>query len=174
MTDILCYYHIPHFCKLSYRSFPLWHYNNNHFTALWGEPVPEETFMHSHLSWSPTILYQLPSSTTIHSILPVQLTCFTVFLHHLSPKSSLVNLLVWNPTLHTPYISSPNHSFLFATHAHITETSFAVVPRLCHPFQVSISTLYLEVYLLIQRHTSTWPPISARNGNDKLTFQYNF
>jgi len=35
-------------------------YNNNCFTAIvWvypGEPVPEETFIHSHLSWSSTIL----------------------------------------------------------------------------------------------------------------------
>jgi len=30
---------------------------HNHFTALWilGEPVPEETFTHSHLSWSSVI-----------------------------------------------------------------------------------------------------------------------
>jgi len=49
------------------------------------EPVPEETFTHLHLSWSSTILYQLPLSTTIHSILPVQFTCLTVFLHNLSP-----------------------------------------------------------------------------------------
>jgi len=45
-----------------------------------GEPVPEETFTHLHLSWSSIILYQLPPSTAIHSILPVQ---FTVFLHNL-------------------------------------------------------------------------------------------
>ena len=49
-------------------------------TILWpfvqvylGEPVPEETLTHSHLSWSSTILYQLPPSTTIYSILPVHL-----------------------------------------------------------------------------------------------------
>jgi len=32
------------------------------------EPLLEETFTHSHLSWSSTVLYQLPASTTIHSI----------------------------------------------------------------------------------------------------------
>jgi len=31
-----------------------------------GELVPEETFTHSHLSWSSIILYLLPPSTTIH------------------------------------------------------------------------------------------------------------
>ena len=34
-----------------------------------GGPVPEETFTHSHPSWSSDILYQLPPSATIHSIL---------------------------------------------------------------------------------------------------------
>jgi len=33
---------------------------------------------HSHPSWSSDILYQLPPFTTIHSILCVQFTCFTV------------------------------------------------------------------------------------------------
>ena len=49
-----------------------------------GGPVPEETFTHSHPSWSSDILYQLPPST-IHSILLVQLTCLTVLFHNLSP-----------------------------------------------------------------------------------------
>jgi len=40
-----------------------------------GEPVPEETFTHSHLSWSSIIPYLLPLSITIHSILSVQFTC---------------------------------------------------------------------------------------------------
>jgi len=44
------------------------------------EPVLEETFTHS---WSSTILYQPPPSTTIHSIHPVQLQSF---LHNLSPE----------------------------------------------------------------------------------------
>jgi len=44
-----------------------------------GEPVPEETFTHSRLSWSSIILYLLPSPITIHGILPVQFTCLTVF-----------------------------------------------------------------------------------------------
>jgi len=66
-------------------------HNDNH---LWpflrhnqGEPVPEETFTHSHLSWSSTILYLLPPSATIHSIVRVQFTYLTVFLHNLSPSS---------------------------------------------------------------------------------------
>ena len=38
------------------------------------EPVPGETFTHSHLSWSSVIPYLLPPSITIHGILPVQYT----------------------------------------------------------------------------------------------------
>jgi len=64
--------------------------NNNRFNVLrpfvWdypGEPVPEETLAHPP-SWSSN-LYQLLPSTTIHSILPVQITCLAIFLHNLSP-----------------------------------------------------------------------------------------
>ena len=39
-------------------------------------------------------------------------------------------LLVWHPSLRTPYISSPNRCLLFATHAHTIATCFAAVPRL--------------------------------------------
>jgi len=50
-----------------------------------GEPVPEEPFTHSHLSWSSIILYLLRPSTMIHSILPDSM-CLTVFLHSLPPS----------------------------------------------------------------------------------------
>ena len=63
-----------------------------------GEPVPEEIFTHSHLSWSSIILYLLPSSITIHGILSVQFTCLTVFFHSLSP--SFIWSTSWPGTLH--------------------------------------------------------------------------
>jgi len=59
----------------------------NTITILWlsgfvqddpGEPVPDETFIHSHLSWSSIIPYLLPPSITIHGILPVQFMCLAV------------------------------------------------------------------------------------------------
>jgi len=59
-----------------------------HITFVWdylGGPLPEETFTHSHPSWSSDILYQLPPSTAIHSILFVQFTSVTVLFHNLSP-----------------------------------------------------------------------------------------
>jgi len=51
-----------------------------------GELAPEETFTHSHLSWSSVIPCLLPPSFTIHSILLVQFMCLTVFFHNLSPS----------------------------------------------------------------------------------------
>ena len=49
-----------------------------------GEPVPAETLTHPP-SWSSSNPCQLLPSTTIHSILPVQITCLAIFLHNLSP-----------------------------------------------------------------------------------------
>jgi len=54
--------------------------------------VPEETFTHSHLSWSSVIPYLLPPSITIYGILPVQFTCLIVFFHNLYPLSSNTSL----------------------------------------------------------------------------------
>jgi len=63
-----------------------------------GEPVPEESFTHSHLSWSSVIPYFLTPSFIIHGILPVQFTCLTVFFHNLSP--SFLWPTSWPGTLH--------------------------------------------------------------------------
>jgi len=76
-----------------------------------GRPVTDDTFTHSHPSRSPNILYQLPPSITIDSIILIQFTCLTVP-HNLSPNPPWSTSWVWNPLLHTPYISSPNH-YLF-------------------------------------------------------------
>jgi len=63
-----------------------------------GKSVPEETFTHSHLSWSSIIPYLLPPFFTIHSILYVQFTCLTVFFRNLSP--SFLWSTSWPGTLH--------------------------------------------------------------------------
>ena len=55
-----------------------------------GEPVSEETFTHSHLSWSSIVPYMLPPSITIHGILPVQSTHLTIFFHNLSPSELVI------------------------------------------------------------------------------------
>jgi len=63
-----------------------------------GELVPEETFTHSHLSWSSIVPYLLHPSTAIHVILPVQSTHLTIFFHSLSP--SFLWSTSWPGTLH--------------------------------------------------------------------------
>jgi len=66
-----------------------------HTTVLWlsrsgrdnpGEPVPEQTFSHSHLLWSSVIPYLLPPSIVIHGILPIHITYPTGFFHNLAPS----------------------------------------------------------------------------------------
>ena len=102
----------------------------------------------THPSWSSSNLYQLLPSTTIHGILPAKFTWLTIFFAQPLTKSSLVYLLVWSSPPRMPYISLPNQCLLFATHAHTIAACFAVVPRLYHLFLVSLSTVYLELYLL--------------------------
>jgi len=99
--------------------------NNNCSMALCPDkPVPEKTFTYSHLSWSSTIFYQLPPSTMIHSIFPVEFMCLTVFLHNLSP--SPLWSISWPGNLHFIYSihfftqslsffcnTCPNHRNLF-------------------------------------------------------------
>jgi len=100
-----------------------------------------------HLSWLSTFLYQLPPSTTICSILPVQFTCLTVFCTT-SLQSCIDYPFVWNPSLHTPYISSPNHCLLFATHAHTIAHRNLFTKIVSSNPSLSVSTVYLELYLL--------------------------
>ena len=68
---------------------------------------------------------------------------------HVQPisRSSFVFLLVLNRQLHTPYISSPSHRHLFATHDRTSAACSAAVPMLCHLCLVSLSAPYLGVYL---------------------------
>ena len=87
-----------------------------------GEPVPEEILTTHHPDH-----HQLLPSTTIHSILPVQIMFLAIFLHNLSPCP------IWS-TSWSGAISSPNQCLLFTTHAHAT--CFAVVAILYHLFVV--------------------------------------
>jgi len=63
-----------------------------------GEPVPEETFTHPP-SWSSSNLYQLLPSTTIHSILLVQIMCSAIILHNVFPHR--LWSASWSGALHT-------------------------------------------------------------------------
>jgi len=70
-----------------------------------GKPVPEETLTHPS-SWTPSNLYQLLPSTTIHIILPVQITSLAIFLHNLSPCPLWSTS--WSGALHLIF-----HTFLY-------------------------------------------------------------
>jgi len=116
-----------------------------------GEPVLEETL-------------------TTHTY-PGHQPSFISFLHLLwSTASSQFNLHAWQSfcttsllvlfglplglepsTSYTDIFSSSNHCLLFATHAHIIATRFAVLPRLYHPFLVprQLFTWTLIFYLNI-------------------------
>jgi len=114
------------------------------------EPVPEVTFTHSHLSLSSIILYLFSLSIVIRDILPLQFTCLIVFLHNLHPSFFGLPLGLSPSTSYSIHFftQSVNRYLLFAAHAHTIATCFAVVPRLCHLILVSLSTLYLELYLV--------------------------
>ena len=99
-----------HFNDLSFSCYRTFSYNECHVTEFWpinrahsswpydnttttttvlrpfvqDYPVPEKTLTHPP-SWSSSNLYQLLPSSTIHSILLVQITCLAIFLHNLFP-----------------------------------------------------------------------------------------
>ena len=91
-----------------------------------------------HISWSSTILNHLRPSTMIHCILPVLFTCLTVFLHYLSPSPH--RSASWSATCY----------FILHTFLHPIIVFFLQhmpIPRLCHLILVSLSTLYLGLYI---------------------------
>jgi len=89
-----------------------------------GEPVPEETFTHLP-SWSWSNHYQLLPSTTIHSILPVQIaslaraiiqcTCLKMFISYTSATTATTTNLQFSKTdpllklLHYAWILKSSH-----------------------------------------------------------------
>ena len=116
----------PHLCPLLFRPWAAGLSNSLPTCRLWysricaettttvlrsfvrdypGEPVPEETLSHPP-SWSSSNLYQLLPSTTIHSILLVQITCLAIFLHNLFTCSLWSTS--WSGALHLIF-----HTFLY-------------------------------------------------------------
>ena len=112
-----------------------------------GEPVPEETFTHSHLSWASVVSCLIHPSVMICGILPLQFTCLAGFFHNLSP--SFLWSTSWPGTLHFILYTFLHPIIVFflqhMPNAHTIATCFAVVPRLYHLILVSLSTLYLEL-----------------------------
>ena len=92
----------------------------------------------------------------IHGILCIQSTCSTVFFHNLSP--SLLWSTSWpgSSTSYSTHFFTQSLSSLRST-CHTIATCSAVVLRLCPLIPVSLSTLYLELYLVTSHHTSIHP-----------------
>jgi len=94
-----------------------------------GELVPEETLTQPP-SWSSSNLYQLLPSTTIHSILLVQITCLAnLFAQPLSMSSSFY-LLVWSPPPHIPYIHTYITVLITVIFISFSMSTYATLPRL--------------------------------------------
>ena len=116
-----------------------------------GRPVPEEVpTTHTHPDQR-TSLINFIRPTTIHSILCVQFTCLTVLFDNFT-RSSLVLLMVLDPLLHTPCISSPNHHLFFAAHSHTIAACSAVIPMLYHLYLVSLSSLLGNLSFSLMQH----------------------
>jgi len=110
-----------------------WMYNDNIncFIALFaGLPGGASTRRNIH-PLTPALIINHPlSAFSIYYDPPCSVCVLASLFAQPFSRSSLVYLLVWNPPLHTPYISLPNHCLLFITHARIIAIYFAVVPRL--------------------------------------------
>jgi len=134
----------------------IFNYYYNHFTSLWTLSgfTRVSQYQKKH---SPTHIYRDHQSSLI---------CFLCLLRPMA--SSLFNLHAWQSfstisfqspsflwstscpgTLHfILHIFLHHHCLLFTAHAHTIATRFAVVPKLCHLILISLSTLYLKLYLV--------------------------
>jgi len=112
-----------------------------------GEPVPEETFTHSHPSWSSVIPYLLSPSITIQVRLSVQFMCLTAYSTislqvlfdlplGLAPSTSY-SIHFFIQSLSSLCSICPYHRNLFCCSIEIMSSNL-----------VSLSTLHLELYLV--------------------------
>jgi len=88
-----CSYNCPKYTHIHKHTHKPFYGSVEFFRDNPGEPVPEETFIHSHLSWSSIVPYMLPPSITIYGILPVQSTHLTIFFHKLCQQYKPQKLL---------------------------------------------------------------------------------
>jgi len=103
------------------------------------------------LSWSSSKIYQLLPSTMIHSFLPVQFTCLTIFSHNLAPSPLWST---WSGALHLIFHTflQPNSVFFFATRANTIAACVAVVPRLYHLFLVYSYCTMMIIIIKMMSH----------------------
>jgi len=81
-----------------------------------GELVLEETFTHSHPSWSSIVPYLLDPSNMIHGILPIQSMCLTIFstIHSKPPSAPLATTCNKKKEINAMLKFYHQHIFLFS------------------------------------------------------------
>jgi len=124
------------------------------------EPVPEETFTHSHSSWSsiipirlihptPSMLSSLLNPRARQSLSTISLQVFLGLPLGLVPSTShSIHLLTQSWYL--------NHGLPLATHAHNIAACSAAAPKPCHLIPVSLLTFMWNSIMLL--HATTKPP----------------
>ena len=123
----------------------------NHITWNW------RTATHTYnrlTTFGPRLLGWAGTRRNTHPLTPILCSVYMLDSPLWQPlsRSSLVFLLVVvDPLLLTPCISSPNHH-LFAAHAHTIAACSAVIPMLCRVYLVPLSAPYLEVCLSLMPH----------------------
>ena len=125
------------------------------YGALSGTTRYQKKHSSTHLSWSSTFPYQLLPSTMIHSILPLQFTCLTVFLHNLSP--SPLWSTSWSGALHfTLHICfSPNPS------CYITTKNNTRLTTLCLGLHGWASTRKVKPICILRRQERQWVAVTS-------------
>jgi len=98
---------------------------------------------------TPIVVISHPLSASSIFYDPWHLPC-SIYMPESFSKISIQVFLGLPGTLHSILHTflHPNIVFFFTAHAHTIATCFAVVPKLCHLILVSLSTLYLELYLV--------------------------
>ena len=122
-------------------------HTHNCFVALWTlsgtTRVSQYQKKHSLIPIT-VISHPLPAASIYYD--PWHSPCSIYVPDSLSPDSTVSLQVFFGLPLGLapqPYISSPNHCLLFAALAHTIK------------ILVSLSTLYMELYLVVSRHTST-------------------
>jgi len=78
--------------------------------------------------------------------------------------------LAWSPSLHIPYISSPNQCLFFAAHAHAIAACFAVVSIISSIPSLSLNSLLGTLSFTLTLHIHLTILISAHGSATSFSF----
>jgi len=132
------------FTPYNEKTFNLTHAHNRSLTFVHDYRVDryqKKTFTHSHPSCSTDILYQLPPSTTIYSILCVEITCLTFHSDNLSPGP------LWSSYSMQFFTQSSIHHYFFHNTCPYHLSLFCCSTK-SYQFLISLSAPYFEIRLL--------------------------